>query len=216
MSKNSRIPEHLSAGFTMMTEGGDSPAEKIAIPVELPRLMAIPIPSKGSIELDPVLHESIRLYNANYQGCEYCLNARAAVAVQSGLDEDLVDKVMRFEDSDLPDKHKAALRITHIMASAPKMLTQEVWDNALKYYSEQEVVDIVLLSMFTTSSKVSITLGLDPGMESSSRLFFPGEEVYSSSQELKNAVEELERQGIKVRSETQIDYKIKPRKSRAK
>ena len=35
------------------------------------------------------------------------------------------------------------------------------------------MIDIVLVSMFTTASKTTITLGLDPGREASSRPFFP-------------------------------------------
>ena len=46
---------------------------------------------------------------------------------------------------------------------------------------------------------MAVTLGLEPGPQASSRLFFPAEEVYGSSPELKRAVEELERKGVAVR-----------------
>src|ERR1700738_1352569 len=150
MSKKPRIPADLARGFTMMVEGGDTPAARIAIPTELTRLAAIPIESEGSFHIDPVVHECIRLFNANYQGCEYCLNARAAGAVQAGLDEELVSKLTRFESSDLPEKIKAALRIANALSSGPTTLTQTVWDGARRFFSEREVVDLVLLSGFTT------------------------------------------------------------------
>jgi hypothetical protein len=203
-------------GFTMMSEGGDTPAARIAIPVELTRLAAIPIASAGSFQIDPVVHECIRLYNANYQGCEYCQNARAAGAVQAGLNEDLVSKLTRFESSDLPEHIKAALRITSAVSSGPQTLTQQIWDDARRFYSEQEVVDIVLLSVHTTSSKVTITLGLDPGKESSSRIFYPSEDVYGSSPELKRAVEEMERSGLATRPTPEIGYQINITNTRAK
>jgi len=110
----------------MMADGGNTPAAKIAIPVELTRLAGIPIASEGSFEIDPLVHECIRLFNANYQGCEYCLNARAAVAVQAGLNEDIVGKLTRFESSDLPEKVKVALRIANAISSDPSSLKKDL------------------------------------------------------------------------------------------
>lgn len=216
MAKKPRIPAHLVAGFTMINSTSeDTPAARIAIPTELPRLAAIPIASEGSFQIDPVVHECIRLFNANYQGCEYCLNARAAGAVQAGLNEDIVSKLTRFESSDMPEHIKAALRITNAIASGPQTVTQELWDAASRFYSEHELVDIVLLSVFTTGSKVTITLGLDPGKENSGRIFYPSEEVYGKSPELRRAVEEMERGGLAVRP-GRISYDVDVKDSRAK
>jgi hypothetical protein len=78
------------------------------------------------------------------------------------------------------------------------------------------VVDIVLLSVHTTGSKVTITLGLDPGKESSSRVFFPSEEVYGTSPQLQRAVEEMERNGLAVRESPKIAYQVDVKDSRAK
>jgi AhpD family alkylhydroperoxidase len=216
MATKLRIPAELAAGFTMMNEGGDTPAANIAIPTELTRLAAIPIASEGSFQLDPLVHECIRLFNANYQGCEYCLNARAAGAVQAGLDETLVEKLTRFESSDLPERIKAALRITNAVASGPQTLTEAIWEGARRFYSEQEVVDLVLLSVHTTGSKVTITLGLDPGKENSSRIFYPSEDVYGNSPELKRAVEQMEHSGLAVRPSADSTYQVKTKNSRAK
>ena len=216
MSTKPRIPDELVRGFTMMTEGGTSPAAKIAIPVEMTRLAAIPIASEGSFEIDPLVHECIRLFNANYQGCEYCLNARAAVAVQAGLNEDIVGKLTHFESSDLPEPLKAALRVANAISSNPSSVTKELWDKTRQFYSEREVVDLVLLSVHTTGSKVTITLGLDPGKQNSSRVFFPSEEVYGSSPELKLAVDKMERQGLAVRASGDLKYQIDVKESRAK
>ena len=145
-----------------------------------------------------MLHELIRIYNAKVQDCQYCQNARQAVAVQAGLNEDMVSALSRFESSDLPEPIKAALRITAAVSTNPGLLTDEIWKDAGRFYTEQELVDIVLLSMHTTASKATITLGLDPGKEASSRLFFPTEDVYGSSPELAEAIESLRAQGIVV------------------
>ena len=145
MSTTPRIPTDLAAGFTMLGYGGDTPAARIAIPAELTRLAGIPIASDGSLQIDPLVHECIRLYNAKVQGCQYCMNARAAGAVQAGLNEDMVSQLRDFERSTLPDNVKAALRITAAVASAPQLVTPALLDAARVHFSEQEVIDIVLL-----------------------------------------------------------------------
>ncbi|MEP6867543.1 MAG: hypothetical protein ABJA20_03430 [Novosphingobium sp.] len=198
MATTPRIPAELAAGFLMLGGGEEAPAARIAIPGELSRLAGIPIASEGSIQLDPVVHECIRLFNARYQGCEYCQNARQAVAVQAGLDEDMVSQLTRFESSSLPDHVKAALRIVDRIASGPQMLTEEVLNRARQFFSEQEICDIIILACFTTSSKVAITLGVDPGKEASSRLFYPTDEAYPESPQLKAAIADLERRGVLV------------------
>jgi AhpD family alkylhydroperoxidase len=199
MATTPRIPKELVEGFFMQVEDDGSPAAAIAIPVELSRLAGIPIATKRSFQLDPVLHELIRIYNAKYQDCQYCQNARQAVAVQAGLKEDMVSQLADFENSPhIPENFKSALRITSAVATAPALLTDELWNGALQHFSERELIDIVLLSMHTTASKVTITLGLDPGKDASSRLFFPDEDVYGESEDLADALADLRSKGVVV------------------
>jgi len=204
MSTTPRIPAELVEGFFIQSEDDGSPAAAIAIPVELSRLAGIPIQTKRSFQLDPVLHELIRLYNAKYQDCQYCQNARQTIAVQNGLEEDMVDALGHFEQSNLADNIKAALSITSALAINPGLFTDDLWDDALKCFSEQELVDIVLLSMHTTASKATITLGLDPGKEASSRQFYPTEDVYGSSADLQEAIEDLRSRGFTVDAPSEI------------
>ena len=199
MATAPRIPQEYVEGFFMQMEPDpDNPATQIAIPIELSRLAGIPVQTRISFQLNPVLHELIRLYNAKYQDCQYCQNARQAVAVQAGLQEDMVEALGHFETSELPDSIKAALRLTAAISTNPGLLTDDLWADAARYYSERELVDIVLLSIHTTASKVTITLGLDPGKENSNRLFFPTEDVYGTSPELTEAIESLRNDGILV------------------
>src|SRR3954447_9600371 len=201
-----RIPQEMLEGYFIQmerTEDNDNPVAAISIPIELSRLAGIPVRTKKSFQLDPVLHELIRLYNAKVQDCQYCQNARQAVAVQAGLDEDMVSALSHFETSSLPAHVKAALRITSAVSTNPGLLSDEIWAQAAQYFTEDELVDIVLLSMHTTASKSFITLGLDPGKEASSRLFFPTEDVYGQSEHLAEAIEELRRQGFAVEAPTE-------------
>jgi AhpD family alkylhydroperoxidase len=201
MATKPRIPQEMLEGFFIQMERDaetENPVAAIAIPIELSRLAGIPVRTRSSFQLDPVLHELIRLYNAKVQDCQYCQNARQAVAVQAGLREDMVSALSHFETSTLPAHIKAALRLTAAISTNPGLITDALWDDARLFFTEAELVDIVLLSMHTTASKVTITLGLDPGKEASSRLFFPTEDVYGTSAELAEAIEDLKRRGVAV------------------
>lgn len=107
-------------------------------------------------------------------------------------------QITRFESSTLPDHIKAALRIVDRIASAPQMLDDAVLDTARQFFSEEEICDIIILAGFTTSSKVAITLGVDPGKEASSRLFYPTDVAYPKSPELEAAIAELQGRGVLV------------------
>lgn len=65
-------------------------------------------------------------------------------------------------------------------------------------YSETKLIDIMLFSCFTTG-RVAIILGVEPGPEASSRIFYPTDPVYGESEDLRRAVEELQAEGIAVR-----------------
>src|SRR6266536_4017420 len=125
-----RIPKELLDGYFIQMErdeGNDNPVAAISIPIELSRLAGIPVKTKKSFQLDPVLHELIRLYNAKVQDCQYCQNARQAVAVQAGLEEDMVAALSQFETSSLPDHVKAALRITAAISTNPGLVSDEIF-----------------------------------------------------------------------------------------
>lgn len=199
MGTTPRIPPEYAAGFTMLAENSDSPAARIGIPVELTRLAGIPIATERSVQIDPVVHESIRLFSAYYQGCTYCQNARQAVAVQAGLNEDMVSQLQYYEKSTLPANVKAALKVADRIASAPQLMDDALWNESLETYSEIELADIVLFSCFTTGSRVAIILGVEPGAEASSRIFYPTDPVYGDSEDLRRAVEKLQAEGVAVR-----------------
>ena len=125
-----RIPQDLLDGFFIQmerSEGNDNPVAAISIPIELSRLAGIPIRTKTSFQLDPVLHELIRIYNAKVQDCQYCQNARQAVAVQAGLNEDMVSALSNFEASALPERIKAALRITSVVSTEATVASTSRW-----------------------------------------------------------------------------------------
>lgn len=113
--------------------------------------------------LDPELVELIRLRNGVAQSCEYCLSVR----LEGGYDfgKDMGMKVLRFEQSDLPDRQKAALRLAAAFLEMPSELTQKARDEALKYFSPQEIVGLMLRLTSFLINKPRAALGIDGAVD---------------------------------------------------
>src|ERR1700716_2419446 len=112
----------------------------------------------------------------------------------------MVSQLSHFEDSDLPERVKVALRIAQQIATYPRGVTNELWAEAEQHFSEDELVDIVLLSVFGTESKVTVTLGLDPGAVQV--VFYPTDASYGTpTEELNEAIEDLREHGLHVESD---------------
>jgi hypothetical protein len=127
------------------------------------------------------------------------------------LDEDMVSKLSHFEDSDLPDKVKVALGIARLIATYPKGVTDELWAEAERHFTQDELVDIVLLSVFGTESKVTVTLGLDPGAVQV--VFYPTDPSYGTpTEDLNDAIEDLREHGVHVESDEAFEKDVLARR----
>jgi hypothetical protein len=68
---------------------------------------------------------------------------------------------MRFEQSDLPERQKAGLRLGAAFLAVPGALTREAKDAALEHFSAEEIVGMLFRLVMNTWNKVPIALGLD-------------------------------------------------------
>ncbi len=80
------------------------------------------------------------------------MSARGAVAQQQGVDEQMLDKVDHYEDSDLSAEQRAALRLADGYLIAPAAMTDA---------ARTEIVEVVLKLMGFSSDKAMVALGLD-------------------------------------------------------
>jgi alkylhydroperoxidase family enzyme len=190
MATTPRIPEDLLA--TMRNDRAIPPT----FDPELQRLAGHPIRANDGLQLDRVITELIRLMGARSNGCTFCNSVRNVVALQSGADEEMFDKIDDFETSDLPERLKAALRITRAVLDYPKGITDELWAASLEHFSEEELADIVFFSAFATGSRIPVTLGFDPGPRDD-RLLFPTDAMYAA-QGMAEELDELRRLGFVV------------------
>jgi alkylhydroperoxidase family enzyme len=89
------------------------------------------------------------------------MSIRDAVASQHGADEATLAKVSRFEQSDLPDDQKAALRLADDYLDAPGTLSEEQREELQRHFSGAQLLEIILRLMQCNSDKTMVALGLD-------------------------------------------------------
>ncbi len=75
--------------------------------------------------------------------------------------DDALDTVMQFEESDLSDRQKAALRLASAFLEVPSRLTPEAREEALRHFSPQEIAGLLLKLMSFTWNKPRAALGID-------------------------------------------------------
>ena len=89
------------------------------------------------------------------------MSARGAVAQQQGVDEQMLDKVDHYEDSDLSPEQRAALRLADGYLIAPAAMSDIARDEIAAQLTPAQVVELVLKLMGFSSDKAMVALGLD-------------------------------------------------------
>ena len=89
------------------------------------------------------------------------MSARSAVAQQQGVDEQMLTKVDRHEESDFSDEQHAALRLADGYLGSPADMTDETRADIAAHLTPTQAVEVVLKLMGFSSDKVMVALGLD-------------------------------------------------------
>lgn len=89
------------------------------------------------------------------------MSARSAVALQQGVDEQMLAEVDHYEQSDLTPAQKAALRLADAYLISPAEMSEAVKQDVAAHLSPVQVVEIALKLMGFSSDKVMVALGLD-------------------------------------------------------
>lgn len=139
------------------------------------------VPSVGRMRgLDPVTSEMVRLRGARQHNCRLCKSLRESAALEAGATESDYDGIDDFENSDLSDRHKAALRYVDALIWAPAQVSG---DELRQHFSQDEAVELTLDVMRNACNKVAVALGadaarIDEGTEEY-RLGPDGQPIYS-------------------------------------
>lgn len=117
------------------------------------------IPAVGRMRaLDPVTSEMVRLRGARQHNCRLCKSLREAAALEAGATESDYDAIDDFENSDLSDRHKAALRYVDALIWTPAHVSG---DELRQHFSLDEAVELTLDVMRNACNKVAVALGAD-------------------------------------------------------
>jgi alkylhydroperoxidase family enzyme len=112
-------------------------------------------------ELDPQTGELVRLRCASWHQCRVCKSLREVVNGHRVLDESLAVKVAGYEDSDLSERHKVALRLADAFMTVPGALDQTLTEQVRQHFSDGEVIEMLLDIIAWTQQKPLVSLALD-------------------------------------------------------
>ncbi|OMB99971.1 hypothetical protein A5733_05030 [Mycobacterium sp. NS-7484] len=139
------------------------------------------VPAVGRMRaLDPVTSEIVRLRGARQHNCRLCKSLREVAALEAGATESDYDSIDHFEQSNLSERHKAALRYVDALIWTP---AQVPGTELRQHFSQEEAVELTLDVMRNACNKVAVALGVDEahvdeGTEQY-RLGADGQPVYS-------------------------------------
>jgi alkylhydroperoxidase family enzyme len=113
-------------------------------------------------ELDPLTAEVVRLRGAGQHNCRLCKSLRETTALNAGGTETLYGDIEQFEAStQLPDRHKAALRFADALIWSPGCIDYGIAAGVREHFSVAESVELTFDVMRNASNKVAVALGGD-------------------------------------------------------
>jgi AhpD family alkylhydroperoxidase len=111
--------------------------------------------------LDPVTTELVRLRAAAHHDCRTCKSLRTATGRDAGVDETMTAKIDRYESSDLPERHKVALRFADAMMTQPGQMSGELKRQLHEHFTDAELLELSLDVMKWNYQKVPVALRID-------------------------------------------------------
>ena len=157
----------------------DAPADLRSVLAHAPDLLATFWTLYGRMWQSPVVDQATkevaRLRNARVVDCGFCRQVRFDGAVAAGLDEGACSLVVDgWEETDLPDRHRAALAVTDAFTGR-RPLDEGARALVLDELGAEGVVELgVALMLFRAFASVLIALGLEPEKMATTVLPTPG------------------------------------------
>jgi alkylhydroperoxidase family enzyme len=122
--------------------------------------------------IDPVTTELVRLRGARHHNCRLCRSIRSRPAVGATGDEAWFDRTEYYESSDLPESQKVALRLTDALVTEPTAIDASLAATLRSFYTEDQIVELVLDVVRNSSQKIAVALGADdPRVATGTELF---------------------------------------------
>ena len=112
-------------------------------------------------DLDPVVTELVRLRCARTHDCRICKTLRLDSARAAGVDDDMTAKVDFYEETDLAEPLKLALRITDAFITRPDTMSEQTALAARVHYTPEQLEEMCLDITKWSTQKIHVSLGTD-------------------------------------------------------
>jgi alkylhydroperoxidase family enzyme len=112
-------------------------------------------------QLDAVTTEVVRLRGARANNCRLCRSRREVHAIEAGADETTFDAIDRYEESDLDDPLKVALRVTDAVLWTPGTWPDGLADQVRREFTPAQAVELVYDIVRNAANRIAVALGAD-------------------------------------------------------
>lgn len=114
--------------------------------------------------IEPLTRELVKIRASQINGCAYCLNMHTKDALKMGETNQRIFLLDAYKETSLfSEKEKAALMLTDKLTKiSNEEMTPEFRNNILKFYSDKEYADLVILiSQINTWNRINISTNND-------------------------------------------------------
>ena len=103
----------------------------------------------NSVSLDAQSKQLIALASSLSSGCKYCQSHTSHGAERAGVDNDKIADILNYQNSEHYDaKEVALLDLAFASGEVPNGAKKTHFDNLKKYYSKQQIIDMVSVIAF--------------------------------------------------------------------
>ena len=117
----------------------------------------------NTVSLDAQSKQLIALASSLSSGCKYCQSHTSHGAERAGVANDKIADILNYQNSEHYDaKEVALLDLAFASGEVPNGATKTHFDNLKKYYSKQQIIDMVsVISFFGFLNRWNDTFGTE-------------------------------------------------------
>ncbi len=108
--------------------------------------------------IDPIIRELIKIRASQINGCAYCLNMHTVDSLKIGETAQRIFLISAWWETNLfTEKEKAVLSLTEHVTLVSDGVPEEVVNDVLKFFTEEELVDLVLMiAQINTWNRINV------------------------------------------------------------
>ena len=116
---------------------------------------------RGGHALDERLKNLVEIKATQMIGCEYCVDLGSQICRNSGLSDEELLAVPRYQSSDLfTERERAALDYTVGVMRTPVEVSDELFDRTKKHFTDQQIVELTALLTVVNLDRFNAAFGI--------------------------------------------------------